>query len=147
MSDNLAIAAAIAGRFATAVPPAGQPDIVKCTHLLEIGLGGTPSIMVFPPDEPDIQLAMSTRIKLQTYPVRLYLVSVPYEGPDLTNVYGWQAAVQDVILLNSQLGIDGVAFAHLSVMRTADVLYGGIAYLGLDMVVTVKVSEGVQPVA
>lgn len=148
MSDNLAIAAAIAARFATATTPTGQHPLVDCTEQLKTGIGGVPSLFVFPPDEPDIQTAMSTRLTLQTYPVRLYLATVPYDPTDIVKVYGWQFAFQDVILLRSQLGLGGmVAFARLSSSRVADVLYAGVTYLGIDMTVTVKVSEPVQPAA
>lgn len=148
MSDNLAIARAIAARFATATVPTGQNPLVECTHELPAGLGGTPSLFVFPPDEPDIQGASSTRLSLQSYPVRLFLVTVPYEGTDLNSIYGWQAAFQDVILGKVQLDLGGmVTGARLSSMLVRDIAYAGITHLGLDMVVTVKISEPVQPVA
>ena len=149
MSDNQAIAAAIAARFATATPPAGQAALKFCTEKLESGLGGSlPALFVFPPDEPDIQLAASTRVSLQSYPVRFYLTPVPYDPADFTLIYGWQKAFQDVILTQTQLGLGGtVAFARLASSAVREIGYGGFSHLGLDMVVQVKISEPVQPVA
>lgn len=148
MSDNSAIAAAIAARFLTATTPAGQDPLVECTEQLPVGIASCPSLFVFPPDEPNIELAMSTRIKVQTYPVRLYLYPVPYDGPEITKVYGWQTALQDVILGQTQLGLAGVvASARMTSQVVRDISFNDRFYLGLDMVVTVKVSEPVQPVA
>jgi hypothetical protein len=150
MSDTLAIAAAIAARFSSGVtPPAGQPAIVEVTHLLPDGIAAVPSLYVFPPDEPDIEhLGSATRFSVQHYPVRLYIVQEPSLPNDLTSLHGWRSSVQDRILLQFQLGRAGeVAVARISSIRPGVLTYAGQDYLGLDMVVSVTVSEPIAPVA
>ena len=147
MSDNAAIAAAIAGRF-SGVAATGQPTIVEATEQLPPNIGQPPSLYVFPPEEPEIQLDSFTRISLQHYPVRFYLVSEPSQPPDLVALYGWHKALQDRILTNFQLGLAGsVAVARITSIRPGVLTYGGQDFLGLDMVVSVTVSEPIAPVA
>lgn len=150
MSDTLAIAAAIAARFASGVnPPSGQPSIVTATEQLPTGMGGLPSLFVFPPDEPDIEHPGSaTRFSVQHYPTRFYLVAEPSDPTDITALHGWRSALQDRILTQFQLGRAGeVAVARIASIRPGVLTYAGIDYLGLDMTVAVTVSEPISPVA
>lgn len=151
MSDNAAIAAAVALRFtpgAGFVTPVGQPALVLATTSLPVGIPGLPALLVFPPDEPAIRLASQTRLSLQTYPVRLLLVAEPSDATDIVALYAWHNASQDRILTQTQLGLAGsVSHAWISAIRPGVVSYEGNQYLGLDMVVSVQISEPIAPVA
>jgi hypothetical protein len=150
VSDTYAIASTIAFRFYGATKPSGQPNLVLGTHVLPVGLPGLPALLVFPPDEPDIgeSLAASHRSPVQSYPVRFYLVQEPSDGPDITALHGWRYAFQDRILGNQRLGRAGVdvAWAWIDRISPATLSYAGQNYLGLDMVVQVKIDEPITAV-
>ena len=151
MSDNAAVAAAIALRFTTGagfITPVGQPDLTISTASLPVGIPGLPALFVFPPEEPAIRLASQTRLSLQTYPTRLLLVAEPSDATDIVALYAWHKAMQDRILTQTQLGRAGeVSHAWISAIRPGIVAYEGNQYLGLDMVTSVQISEPITPVA
>jgi hypothetical protein len=151
MSDNAAIAAAIALRWTTGagfVTPTNQPALVAATEQLPTGIPGLPVLLVFPPEEPELKLVSQTRLSLQAYPVRLLLVAEPSDPTDIVALYAWHKASQDRILTQTQLGRAGeVALAWISAIRPGVVAYEGSQYLGLDMTVSVKTSEPISPVA
>jgi hypothetical protein len=149
MSDTGAIAAAIAARFSSGVtPPAGQPAIVQATAQLPTGSGGgLPAVFVFPPEE-SIELDSFTRIAVQLYPLRFLLVAEPSDPTDITALHAWHGVIQDRILTNFQLGRAGeVAVAWIASIKPGVITYAAQDYLGLDMVVSVTVSEPISPVA
>lgn len=150
MSDTEAIAAAIAARFSSGVTaPTNQPVIVECTEQLPPAIGQTPSLYVFPPQEPDIEHPGSaTRRSVQHYPVRFYLIAQPYQPTDIYDLHAWRSALQDRIHTQYQLGRAGeVAVARIASISPGDLTYAGVIFLGLDMVVSVTVSEAISPVA
>lgn len=150
MSDNAAIAAALAARFSSGVTaPTGLPPIVEATEQLPPAVGQTPSLYVFPPAEPQIDhMGSATRFSVQHWPVRLYILEEPSQPPDLLTLYGWHKALQDRILTQFQLGLAGsVAVARITSILPGVLTYAGQDFLGLDMVVSVTVSEPISPAA
>lgn len=149
--DVQAIAQAIAARFAPAAvtPPSGLQNIRLATEDLPQVLNMTPAVLVFPPDE-SFSYTPGSRQSAQDWPVRFYLANTSGLGRAVTDLYRWRSVLIGQILPQSQLGQSGsggVAYAVMAGARIGRLIYEGVEFEGVDMVVRVRLAEAISPVA
>lgn len=150
MADYEDIGAAIAARFATASTPTGEEALALCTDDPPDQLGAGPAVVVFPPDESDIEWGPgSTMYSTQLWSVRFFRVPGPEYAARMTALSKWRKAFLQVMVGQIQLGLHsaGVDWAELRSIKVADVEYAGASQDCLDMIVAVRIRQTVTAAA
>ena len=144
----LSIASTIAARFLpeNVTPPSGYQDIRQASALIGSTLT-PPSVLVFPPELAVTNFTGGTRTAVLSFPVRFYYTTPPAQPRDVTGLYRWSEVLLDQLVGNTQLGGSPVAQAYTAALRIAEFEYDGQPYDGVEMDVSVTVSEGVSPTA
>lgn len=151
MSSNLAIAQALAARFApgTMTVPTGLVDVVSSTGVLPPAIGATPAVLIFPPEET-FSYSPGTRTARQQWRAVFYYAQTGDIGAALTDLYQWRDVLVERLVGNVQLGQSGsggVAYAALAGARTGRLTYNEAEYVGIEMAISVALAEGINPVA
>lgn len=108
--DLLAVANAVAARFAAVTPPAGEPAIQGATALLPNGIPATPYIIVTPPEGElgPREAGISSISVNDTHDFDVYLLISKASGSlplDLARVYAWWPVMRNAIFSQELLGL------------------------------------------
>lgn len=149
--DFDAIAAAVATRYLPAyvTPPTGQDNIAISTADLPDAITDEPTVLVFPPLDPQWNHGPMVRKANVQFPVRFYLWKVRDNARNTKLLRLWSSVLATQIDGQVHLGLSSyVTWAAVDVgPNTGKYTYGGVEYFGVEFVVGVRVWEAVAAVA
>lgn len=142
MSDMLAIAAAVAGRYDAAqmTAPTGYDPIRYATHLPPNQMGPLPCVLVFA-DEGDWDAGNGTRLGVHQFTVRFYYDQTLDLPRAQAALLSWLTVLGDQHKASITLGGTVVAVSTVS-WKLGQMPYAGEDYVGLEFRVRVVTSEG-----
>ena len=129
--DLLAIAAAVAARFAGVTPPSGQ-TLAGATHLLPNNIPNTPYVIVTPPSgELGMPEGFPTARIRDTHDFDVYVLLSKASGDqpvDLARTYAWWPVIRGALAGQMKLGISTV----MKAVVTEDYDFDVYAYAGTE---------------
>lgn len=152
MADIDAIATAIAGRFAAAqvTPPVytGVVNIRTSTADIPNQLGPLPCVLVFSEDaDMDHKVGVGSRFMLLHYIVRFYLDQTMDLERANSRLRKWATVLQDQLRISAQLGGTVNGWARIDGWRIGRLIYSDQPYVGIELRVSVTLTEGWAAVA
>lgn len=146
--DISAIASAIAARFASVTPPAGQQAVALSTADLPSGITSTPAALVFPPSGQWSFTAGASRTGDLTFPVRFYIARTADTPRATAAVNAWHSVLVEQLVGQLALGqsAGGVTHSFITGSQAGTLTYADIEYVGIELTVEVHLVEGISPV-
>jgi hypothetical protein len=149
VADYLAIADALAARYAGVTPPSGEPALALVTFDAPDQLGPTPAILVWPNDEErqQSQESFGRYVSLTRYTARVYFERLGSFGTRMRRLAKWRTVTWDRLSGQASLGITPwpEVFAELQSITTGEATYADIAYDVLDLIHVIRIEDEVAP--
>lgn len=144
---NLAVAAALAGRFApgTMTAPTGYDAVRSSTSRLPNQLSPTPCVLIFP-DSGEFDTGNGTRLGVQKWLVRFYYDQTGDLERGTAALLAWLDVLTDQLRDSVQLG-GIVTRATVDGWKSGTLTYAGVDYFGIELAVTTVTTQGWAAVA
>ena len=141
--DIVAISAALAAKY-LGVSANGE-TIGTSTEQIPTGLPTLPCVLVFPPTV-DIAFGTGMRTVDLAYKVDLFDRELVSDPTDYTGLNAWLTALADVLLTGQSLG-GLVTYARTDRMKPGAIVFDGAERLGIEIDISVHLSEPVSTTA
>lgn len=150
MADIDAISEALAARFAPAqvTPPASLTNIRSSSADVPNQLGALPCVVVFWEESDfDHKVGVGSRFAVLGFKVRFYLEQTLDMERANDRLRRWATVLQDQLKISAQLAGTVNGWARVDGVRAGRLIYAEQPYVGLELDVSVTLTEGWAAVA
>jgi len=147
--DAKAIGNAIASRYSSVTPPAGESAIAFATASLPDEITNEPALIVYPPLPGSFSFGPGVRKGVIEFPVRFFLYKTGNAKRNSDLLLSWASVLYSQVAGQIQLGLSSyVTWAEVNGFPAlGKIKYSDTEFYGVEFVVGVHVWEAVAAVA